>query len=163
MTCKVYMGSGLLISVQNQKALCTCNIFLRIMSSAFVLLKCKRCFFLLCTNVFIFRFKDNILLQCWTRCMDRRSKNLFFLVNLYRFCFIRTNFRNNFKYLSGHSLSLDTFELKLTIKKTFFYENVTEHSCKYVQTRVHKLHRLQPYILQDNINDGFFLSIANLY
>lgn len=64
MTCKVYMGSGLLISVQKQKALCTCNIFLRIMSSAFVLLKCKRCFFLLCTNVFIFRFKDNILLQC---------------------------------------------------------------------------------------------------
>lgn len=73
------------------------------------------------------------------------------------------DFRNNFKYLSGHPLSLDTFELKLKIKKTFFYENVTEHSCKYVQTRVHKLHRLQPYILQDNINDGFFLSIANLY
>lgn len=48
------------------------------------------------------------------------AKTCFFLVNLYPFCFIKTNFRNNFKYLSGHPLSLDTFELKLTIKKPFF-------------------------------------------
>lgn len=89
--------------------------------------------------------------------MDRRRKKLDSLVNLYRFCCFKTNFRNNHKYLFGHPLRLDTFKLKrkLTFKKITF---LIDLSCKYVQTPVHKLHRLQPYILQGNKIDTFFFN-----
>lgn len=59
--------------------------------------------------------------------MDRRRKKFDSLVNLYRFCCFKTNFRNNHKYLFGHPLRLDTFKIKrkLTFKKITFLIELT--------------------------------------